>query len=72
MPIHPPPPPEDERDAETRAVIERAEQAWQRQVEREQRSLDYRGGMTTFRWVMVTIAAVSLLVLLLLKPFGAG
>ena len=23
MPIHPPPPPEDERDAETRAVIER-------------------------------------------------
>jgi hypothetical protein len=66
----PSPPPENELDPETRAVIDRAEAAWRRQVEREERSLDYPGPMTPFRWVLVAIAAISLIVLLLTNRFG--
>lgn len=68
----PPPPPEDETDAETRAVIERAERAWQRQAEREERALADPGRMTPFRWVLVAIAAASLLVLLVQNWLGRG
>jgi hypothetical protein len=65
-----PPPPENELTPETRAVIERAERAWQRQVEREERGLEYPGRMTRFRWVMVAIAALSLILLLVTNGFG--
>jgi hypothetical protein len=65
-------PPDDGLDPETRAVIERAERAWQRQVEREQRAFDYPGRMTPFRWVMVAIAAISLISLAVLNRFGNG
>lgn len=68
MPSDPPPtPPEEELDPETRAVVERAERAWQRQVEREERAFAYPGRMTRFRWAMVAIAGVSLLLLLLMR-----
>jgi hypothetical protein len=60
-----PPPPEQEPDPETRAVIERAERAWQRQVEREEKSLDYPGGMTPFRWIMLVIALILLVLTIL-------
>ncbi len=64
------PPPEDKLDPETRAVIERAERAWRRQVEREERAFDYPGRMTRFRWIMVAIAAASLLLLLVMNWLG--
>jgi hypothetical protein len=68
MPSDPPPQsPEAELDPETRAVVERAERAWQRQVEREERAFDYPGRMTPFRWVMVAIAGISLILLLLMN-----
>jgi hypothetical protein len=70
MASDPPPPPEDEPDPETRAVIARAEAAWRRQVEREERAVDYPGRMTRFRWVLVAIAAISLLLLLLTNRSG--
>lgn len=64
------PPPEDEVDPETRAVIERAERAWRRQVEREERALDYSGRMTPFRWVMVVIAVICLILLIVMNRGG--
>jgi hypothetical protein len=70
MQSDPPPPPED--DAETRAVIERAERAWQRQVEHEERSLAYPGPMTRFRWILVAITAVSLVLLTVQNWRGRG
>jgi hypothetical protein len=70
MPSDPPPPREDEVDPETRAVIERAERAWRRQAEREERALDYPGRMTRFRWIMVAIAALSLILLLAMNRSG--
>jgi hypothetical protein len=71
MPSDPPPqPPEDELDPETRAVIERAERAWRRQVEREERASEYPGQMTRFRWVMIAVAALSLILLIAMNWFG--
>jgi len=64
-----PPPSEDELDPETRAVVERAEQAWRRQVEREERAF-YPERMTRFRWVMVAIAAICLILLLVMNRSG--
>jgi hypothetical protein len=69
----PPPPPEDEEpDAETRAVIERAERAWQRQIEREDAALPGAGAMTPFRWIMLAIAAIALLLLIAQNWLGRG
>lgn len=65
-----PAPRDDDLDPETRAVIERAERAWQRQVELEERGYRSPDRMTTFRWVMVAIAAVSLVLLLLTSQQG--
>ena len=65
-----PPPPEDDLDPETRAVIERAEQAWRRQVEREERAAGYTGGMTPLRWILVAIAAICLMLLLVTNRTG--
>ena len=58
------PPLEHEPNPETRAVVERAERAWQRQVEREEQGLASTGRMTPFRWIMLVIAAISLVLLL--------
>jgi len=68
----PPLPPEDQPDAETRAVIERAERAWRLQAEREERALADSGRMTPFRWIVLAIAAASLLVLLVQNWLGRG
>jgi len=68
----PPPENEPEPDAETRAVIERAERAWQRQVEREERSFAYPGPMTRFRWILVAIAMVSVILLILQNMSRGG
>ncbi|HEX3884058.1 MAG TPA: hypothetical protein VHW66_15475 [Stellaceae bacterium] len=72
MPSDPPPPtPEQpDEDAETRAVIERAERAWQRQVEREDAAFAGAGRMTPFRWIMIAIAAAALLLLIVQNRLG--
>jgi hypothetical protein len=68
----PPPPPEHDEDAETRAVIERAERAWRRQAEREEQSFARLDRMTPFRWVLVAIAAASLILLIARNWLGRG
>lgn len=64
MASDPPPPFREERaEAETRDVIERAERAWQRQVEREESSYAGPGPMTRFRWVLVAVALAALILI---------
>ena len=69
----PPLSPEQAREeAETREMLERAERAWQRQVEREEAGRAAPGQMTAFRWILVAIAAASLLLLLARRLAGSG
>lgn len=72
MQSDPPPPPEHDEDAETRAVIERAERAWRRQAEREEQSFARLDRMTPLRWVLVAIAAASLILLIARNWLGRG
>ena len=64
------PPRDGDLDPETRAVIDRAERAWRRQVELEERRYGAPDRMTAFRWIMVAIAVVSVVLLLLLDRQG--
>ncbi len=48
----------EERDlAETREVIDRAERAWERPVEREDAGRGGPGPMTPLRWVLLALAS---------------
>jgi len=66
MADEPQPPPrlstEERAEAETREMIERAERAWQRQVEREEagNAGASPGQMTPLRWALIALAGAAL------------
>ena len=69
----PPLTPEQEREeAETRAMLERAERAWQRQIEREEAAGRGLSGMTRFRWLLAAVAAAALILILAQRLTGTG